>query len=265
MDIGRVLALIILLMVVPVGLGVGAITVFQTTGSLDVESSRDPDVHQTANSTFDNTESWDNSVSGGCLAVFENWGPGRDNVVGDNIDNTGSGGICYFYQSLTVNSYDGVSSATVQASYLISDNSGLENLTIAVRLERPSGDNVDIIVVDNTNHVADNSTWYAVDNDVTSLINGAGTYRLFLFDNAARVDTSGFDNLAMIRWDNASLVVTTYDRGYLENIVLEVESNTDTGFDLGSLMPMIIAAVALISILVLGFTGLLKTRTSRRF
>lgn len=265
MDIGRILAVIVLLIVTPVGLAIGAITVFETTGGLSVESSRDPSTDQTLNSTFDDTVSWENATSGASLAIFENWGPGTDNVIGDNIDNTAGGGTCNYSQSVVVPAYDGVTSAGIQAKYLITDNKGLETLIIAVRLERPGGDNVDIILVDNTNKVSDNSTWYTVDNDVTSSINASGTYKLHLFDNATRTGTDN-DNLKMIRWDNASLEVVTYNRGYLENAVLEVEGNTQTGYSLGSLMPMIIAAVAVISIIVMGFTGLLaKNRAARRF
>lgn len=47
---------------------------------------------------------------------------------------------------------------------------------------------------------------------------------------------------------------------YADNTIESIESNTDTGYDLGSLMPLVIAAVALISLIVMGFVGLYARR-----
>lgn len=43
---------------------------------------------------------------------------------------------------------------------------------------------------------------------------------------------------------------------YAENTIENIEANTGTGYNLGSLMPLVIAAVALITILIAGFLGM---------
>ncbi len=43
---------------------------------------------------------------------------------------------------------------------------------------------------------------------------------------------------------------------YADNTIDSIEANTATGYSLGSLMPLVIAAVALITILIAGFLGM---------
>lgn len=50
--------------------------------------------------------------------------------------------------------------------------------------------------------------------------------------------------------------IDTVSGSHAENVIAEVEANTDTGFSLGSLLPLVIAAVGLISAIVVGFYGL---------
>jgi hypothetical protein len=50
--------------------------------------------------------------------------------------------------------------------------------------------------------------------------------------------------------------IDTETDSYAENAIADIEANTDTGYSLGSLMPLVIAAVALITILIAGFLGM---------
>lgn len=50
--------------------------------------------------------------------------------------------------------------------------------------------------------------------------------------------------------------IDTDENSHAENAIADIESNTATGFALGSLLPLVIAAVGLISVIVIGFVGL---------
>ncbi len=50
--------------------------------------------------------------------------------------------------------------------------------------------------------------------------------------------------------------IDTTDDSYADNTIEDIEANTATGYALGSLMPLVIAAVALITILIAGFLGM---------
>lgn len=60
---------------------------------------------------------------------------------------------------------------------------------------------------------------------------------------------------AIVTFEVTGSLDTTTD-SYAENTIDDIESNTATGFSLGSLLPLVIAAVGLISAIVLGFYGL---------
>lgn len=50
--------------------------------------------------------------------------------------------------------------------------------------------------------------------------------------------------------------IDTESGSYAENTITDIEGNTYTGYSLGSLLPLVVAAVALISAIVVGFYGL---------
>jgi len=262
MDVRQILTIVMLLVVAPVALAIGAVVTYETTGSIDTESGRTIFPDETLNSDFsDNTgnvpDNWENTVTDNSIATYEN-------VSGNWVasDNVGDNGTCEWYQALTVSDlHDGVSSATILAKYQLSDNHNLENLQIRVVLDDGTDNNV-ILLVDNTLHVSDNSTWYTVDNDVADYITATGTYYLRLWDNTERGSPAA--NHISVRWDNASLTVNTYGMGYTENAVADVEGQTATAFSIGSLLPLVIAAVALITVIVVGFYGLVGTGRQRR-
>lgn len=164
--------------------------------------------YATLNSSMsDNTHGvpnyWENVYYDNRIAVLDNYGI-TNHFLQDN-DN----GCCFWYQTMTLPAYDSILSATISFKYQLSDNSGLlaagakENLVVF--LGRPGGDNV--LVWDNLSWIAaDNTTWHSQDNDVTSKINAAGTYTLYLYDNAVTVGNAVNDNV-VVRWDDASLTI----------------------------------------------------------
>lgn len=193
--------------------------------------------YTTINSTFtDNTDNWDNAVTDNSTGLWENIS--GNGVISDNTDN----GTCEWYQSLIVsNIYDEVDSATITAKYQLSDNTALENLQIKVILDDGTDNNV-ILLVDNTLHAADNSTWYTVDNDVSSYITAAGTYYIRLWDNTER--NAPGDNYVSVRWDNVTLTVNAYDKSIGE------DTSTDIG-DVGETIFTILPILALVGIIFL--------------
>lgn len=251
-------------MVTPVLLAVGAIIVFETTGELDTSTGRVAATTTSVESTFTTDPaagSWENWDSGGDNQTMEwdNIDVGYlDNMVEDNLGGTSDNTIApvgYWYQNLTVPTYNGVTTASVAAKWQLCDNTLMENLWVYVILGRPGGDNVIIYNSDNDNIVvADNTAWFTVDNNVTTHINSAGVYTIYLQDNCDRSDDC-HENFVSVRWDNASLSVTTYVAGYAENAVTDVEEQAESGYTLGSLLPIIIAAIALITIIIAGFIG----------
>ena len=174
--------------------------------------------NQTLNSAItDNTngipDNWENVVTENRIAVLDNYGI-TNHFLQDN-DN----GICYWYQTLAINLNDGVSSATVNFAYQISDNSGLDGGShkLKVLLGRPGGDN--ITVWENLSEIAaDNDTWHTQENTVTSYINATGTYTFYLFDNAVTAGDADTDNV-VVRWDNASLTIKTKTETYTSMMI----------------------------------------------
>jgi hypothetical protein len=170
--------------------------------------------------TTDASANWDNASAGATDNIrlqWDNWGT-ADNAVWDNtgpqpVLGTRTATWTRWYQTLTVPACDQVTSATVTASYLLSDNTETENLSLYVYLERPTGDNVEVLLLENTASlfVADNSTFTTVDNNVTTQVNagGAGVYTLFLCDNIDRVALAddGSDNYVGFVWTAADLNV----------------------------------------------------------
>ena len=255
-----------MLVVAPVSLAVGTIVTFETTGSLDTESSRDYTTSQTANSDLsDNTgdvpDNWENLEEPAISTVTNAWNASEYLTVtrtdnGDNIEN----GI--WYQSLTISSTrDGISSATASYEYRCIDN---ENIASAVvRVQLCNGTDNTTLLVDNIT-AEESASWTAIENDVSSVINATGTYTLYLRAEISAVNTYGEGASAIVGFDDASLTVQTYGMGYTENVVADVEGQANTGFSLGSLLPLIIAAVALITIIVVGFYGLYHSAGVRR-
>jgi hypothetical protein len=260
MNVQKILGVIVMLMMAPVAIAVGAIVIFETTGSIDYtnEATRTSMDNAIVNTTFESTvsDNWDNITQDNAGAVWSGESNEvTDNWIGDNCG--GSVSTCIFYQSMILPAHNGVTSADVTGAYSISDNSSLDDMNIYVVLERPGGDNIYIILLENTSALltADNDTWTDIDNDVSSYINAAGTYTLYLQDNSTRSEDVA-DNYMSVRWDNVTFTTTVYAAGYLENSIEYVESQADTGFSLASLLPLIIAAIALVGIIVAGFVGM---------
>jgi len=172
------------------------------------------------NTTFttDASVNWDNASTGDNLVLqWDNWGA-TDYAVWDNKGPQaiiGERTVTWtrWYQTLTLPTYSGsITSASITGSYLLSDNTEAENISLYVYLERPGGDNITILELENTSSlwIADNSSFTSVDNTVTSYINAAGTYTLFMQDNIDRVALAdgGSDNYVGIVWTAANLTIT---------------------------------------------------------
>lgn len=257
----QILGIVVVLMVAPVALAIGVNVVFETTGSLDSTVGRVSTTENLLNVTFtENTgaspDNWDNGVDNATLNSIDTSLNFVFSRVTDNGDVDGNGtGIIengWFYQSLTLASIrDGVASATVTAQYQLDDNENLEAINSYIYLD----DGTDNTEVWTDNSIENSSTWTSISVDVTDNVDAAGTYTLYLLTEI-KPDNSQVGSNIQVEWNAADLIVVTYASGYLENAVEDVENQTSTGFSLGSLMPLIIAAVALVTIIVVGFVGL---------
>lgn len=176
--------------------------------------------YSTLNSTFSDNENtgmspdnWDNVVTDNRVAFWDN-----DNLWLEMSDN----GLGYWFQSLSVTTlYNRVGSATISFAYNFGDNTGLDDASathvIRCIMENPAGENT--IIWENDSWIpADNDTWYTQENDVSSLITTAGTYKIFLQDNACTWGIDSADDNVVWRWDNASLVIVGYEYSFGENI-----------------------------------------------
>jgi len=268
MNVQKILGIVIMLMVAPVTIAVGAVVVFETTGSIDYEdeATRSENTTQFANTTFTTIDSvWENDSGGDNNTPSwddAEFGTG-DNAVWDNVGAEPAEGAgaswTHWWQSITVPAHDDLISASITGDFIFGDNTEAENVNVWVYLQRPALDNITILSLENTSALwlSDNATWIAFDNTLTdSTINDAGEYTLFLCDNIDRREGATAENWVGIIWDNVNLTIETYQAGYLENAIGDVESQTDTGFGLGSLVPLIVAAIALITIIVVGFVGM---------
>ena len=249
MGVGGLIALLVLI-------AIGALVLYEVTdvASTTAEGQRISSTSQLLNTTItDNTgeipDDWDNTaISDNSSALWEN--VSGNFVLSDNVDNQG---ILEWYQPVTVGDSDGVSSARIVAKYQLSDNSSLDNLQIRVVLDDGTDNNV-ILLVDNTLHAADNDVWYTVDNDVTSYITSTGVYYLRLWDNTERANAG--ENLISVRWDNANLSVVTYDKGYAENAIGNVEEKAETVFNLLTILAIVIVAALIIGVVMRAIGGI---------
>lgn len=178
----------------------------------------------------------------------------NDKVLQDNI---GDNGILVWRTSFSVSSLrDGVSSATVYAKYVISDNTNLDNLNVRVYFGTLT-DNVAIYNVscvkgasENTlDPVADNTSWHSVEYGVTSMVNarGVATYYIWLYDNTQRA--APLENYVSIRWDNVYAEVNTYDHGITGETVTAIGDRIPTTYLLMAILLIVIIAAAMLKYL----------------
>jgi len=281
MDVRQILAIVMLLVVTPVALAIGAVVTFEPTGAIDTESGRDYTTNQLANTDFsDNTgstvDNWENhldTLDGDGeihIGIMENWNSGGYVTISryDNGDHEGAAtGVenqenGYFAQAVTIASTrDGISSATLTFDYRIIDNENASDITIEVRVD--DGTDNETWWIENVTG-SESASWTTVENNLIDNITTTGTYRIWLITRIIPNQNSENSSI-QVGWDDANISVQTYGMGYTENVVMDVETQTATGFSLGSLLPLVIAAVALITVIAVGFTGLLGTsgRTRR--
>lgn len=257
----QILGIVVVLMVAPVALAIGVNVVFETTGSLDSTTGRTSTTTELLNTSFtDNTgtqvDNWDNRVENAAVNAMDTSSGYVTTTVTDNgdvdADGTGTTENGWFYQSLTLSSIqDGFTSATVTAQYRLIDNENIEEIDSFVYLD----DGTDNTTVWTDNSIENAATWTSISVDVSDNIDATGTYTLYLVTSILPDNDQENSNI-VVGWTAANIAVVTYQMGYLENAVGDVEGQTSTGFSLGSLVPLIVAAVALVSIIVVGFVGL---------
>ena len=272
MDIQYVLKIVILIAIVPISLAIGSATVFETTSSIDTSDTRTNVSYVNLNTDFED------NVIGIPLAWQENWAENDAkltlirsakgefiqiaNFKGDNSDNTMDNAyISDNYFAIVVP--DGVSSATLSFKYRVWDNDNANTILFKVKIERSAGDNY-TVWSENAVH-SKSASWTTQENDVTLNMTGTGNYKIWIeahlhgYGGPAVLGGGNEENI-VIQFDDVSLNVTTYSKGYLENTLDTVEAKTETAYDLGATLPMIIAGIGLITILAVGFMSLVQGR-----
>lgn len=153
----------------------------------------------------------------------------------DNGDNYENG---VWYQALSVsNIYDEISSATLAFDWRVIDNENLSAIRLAAYLDDGS-DNTLIWSSDNTENTA---TWNSQENSVTSVVDAAGTYTVWLRAEINPDQQLNGSNL-IVGWDDISLSVNTYDES--------VGEETAEGIgDVGSIIFTILPILMLVSII----------------
>ncbi len=216
---------------------------------------------------------WDNASTGDNNTLNDGIWTGTDYAVWDNTGPQAPAGTraatwTRWYQSLTLPAYeDGVTAASISVSFLLSDNTEIDadNCSLYVTLQRPGGDNVVILSIENNTSLmaADNTTFTTIDNDITSSITAAGTYILFLQDNIDRVAAAdaGSDNYGGFVWTNASMSITAdtsinpvYDAAALAAFQ-NVQLLAWAGIGLMAVVIIILAAAVLMQVIRGGFGG----------
>lgn len=249
-NVGGLVALLILI-------AIGAVVLYEVTGSFDTTSSRTTVTSQTANSALsDNTgnvpDNWENLTDPAVsITITNSWNAAGDLRVTrtDNADNNENG---VWYQSLTLSStQDGISSAIAAFEYRVIDN---ENAgSIIVRVQLCNGTDNTTLFVDNVT-ANESASWTAVENDVSSVITTTGIYTLYLraeLNSGHESPITDCDGSSIIvGFDDASISVTTYGMGYAENAVGQVESRGYTSFNLLTILAIVIVAALIISVVV---------------
>lgn len=266
MNTGMVWSIIIMLVSISIGgLVFGRII---TTTETEAEGSGEEKAYATLNSAITDNGGgtspipthWENAYFTGDnrRGYIDNVGVlGGGGTVGDNHylqDN--DNGTFWWYQTLEIPYSNDISSASVSFKYQISDNSGLGGSGAWHFLKVILGTSTENYTIwDNRyngdGHIAaDNNTWHTQENDITDFISaGATTYTLYLYDNCRTVSTSANTDNVVVRWDDITLTVTTYDMGIAENIVGDVGGAGTSLFPLIILMVTISVFVAIISVL----------------
>jgi len=206
--------------------------------------------YATKNSGFTDNDSencpayWDNSSS-----TRAQWNQASGYVY-DNADNS----TVTWYQSLTIDTFTTVTSATINAKFRLYDNDNLTDFLAQVILERNATDNVVIWQSTST----DNSLSYtSIENGVKSYITASGTYRIILLDNGTGGGPAS-GNTIETRWDDASLTASTS----IHTIDADTQAAYDktrafawVGIGLMSLAIIILAAVTILGIVRGGLGG----------
>lgn len=240
MDIGKVLGVIGVLVAIIMGALVFS-EIHRVTEEA-VEGLGTTYNYVTLNSAFsDNTgnmpDNWENLTE---PAVSDNvtnaWNTiGYLTVTRDNCADNFENGV--WYQSLVVSSiYDEVSTATLSFKWRLIDNENIEAIYIRVYL----CDATDNTLIFESDNIENTAAWNTQENSVTSVVDAAGTYTIYL---RAEIDPHDSDTPNVeVGWNDVSLSVDTYDES--------VGEETAEGIgDVGSIIFTILPILVLVSII----------------
>lgn len=268
MGVGGLIALMILI-------AIGALVLYEVTDvvSEDAEDDRVTTAVNSLNATFaENTigipDNWDNYAENSAVNILQRSASGEFvetyETLMDN-DNVMDNGY-WVSDALNVPSLqDGVHSASLAYSIRRWDNDNASTLISEVLLERPGGDNVTIW---SENAITRSSTWTARENDITAHINALGDYKIWLvsrmhgWGGAELGPGLGEGENMAIQFDSVTLTITTFSKGYAENVIDEVEERGDTVFNLLTILAIVIVAALIIGVVMRAIGGIGGVRRS---
>ncbi len=209
---------------------------------------------QLLNVTFaDNTltlpDNWDNAVENAAANAYNTSLEYVTTNVTDNgdVDGDGTGTTenGWWFQSLTVSSLrDGLTSATVTASYRLIDNENLEAINSYIYLD--DGTENTQVWTDNT--IDNAATWTSISVDVSDNVDATGTYTLYLYTEILPDNDQVGSNI-QVAWTAANLTVVTHNFGLAENIVGAVGQTGGDTFPLVMLVILLGAFGAILAVL----------------
>lgn len=188
--------------------------------------------YATTNSTFaDNEDGW-SSTAENTVLVTNAWDAGEYitttvAAVSGNYEN----GI--WYQSLSVSDiYTGVDSATLSLKWRLIDNENIEAVYVRIYL----CDGTDNTLIYENDSVDNTTTWNTQENSVTSVVDAAGTYTVYM---RAEIDPDDANTPSVIvGWDTASLTVVAWESQGLT----EVGDKIPTVFKLLAILLIVVVA-----------------------
>lgn len=191
-------------------------------------------------------DNWDNLTEPAASGYITNaWNASeyltttRDTAAGDNFENGA------WYQALTVSSiYDEVSTATLSFKWRLIDNDNIEAIYIRVYL----CDGTDNTLIFEDNSIENTATWNTQENSVTSVVDAAGTYVVYL-RSEIDPDDANVPNV-VVGWDDASLSVSAYSRSYADNSFSSIQKTGWGGYPLIGVVVIILVAALIIGLMV---------------
>lgn len=183
----------------------------------------------TAESTSDHPVEWDGTNEWAYISST------KDNASAESTDN--------ITQSINVNLYDELESATASWAWKIAENDNLTDLDLYAELQDPDGNWS--TVWKQEDHTVKDPAFRDEENDVSSMIDESGSWTLRL---QTHITTDDNDS-AQVNFDNTNLSVSTDEDSIGEDVNEEAGEGASTVFPLLVLAVIITVFVALIGVL----------------